>query len=365
ADPVLLEEAERLVAELLATPAKEREHLVLQDRRFHRLDLLDLILEMGEAAQARDLPKTTNLAALAVWVGSLVKPDAKGLRPRLLRAFCLDATSRRLAGKLPAADDALDNASWFLTGEPEDLGVYCRTLALLRWEQGRLHDAAALLRHGAQAYGEIKSRKEQGVCLILLGLVYLEAGSLERAPGPLFRGLVSLKGEPASRLSAQGSLSLALCLAMGGKEEEARVTRERAWQFYVLPEPFEQAEVSWLDGRVAACLGEAEDAVRRLDLARVQLLAARRVTDAALATLDLAAVYAETGRGTRIGALVKDLEISGAGLPESKVAAQTLRDFAKASPAREAARGKAALLAEYLRRTCRVQFPGRQTLPWV
>src|SRR5215210_6480526 len=77
ADPVLLEEAEGLMADLLDTPAKNREQLVLQDRRFHRLDLLDLILETGEAAQARDLPKTTKHAALAVWMGSLVKPDAK------------------------------------------------------------------------------------------------------------------------------------------------------------------------------------------------------------------------------------------------------------------------------------------------
>ncbi|MFL6197828.1 MAG: hypothetical protein ACJ76J_01510 [Thermoanaerobaculia bacterium] len=368
ADPVLRQETEALLTELLAIPAKEREQAILQDRRFHRLDLLDLVLEEGEAKQGRGPGQSTNLAALAVWLGGVVEPDARGLRPRLVRGFCLDATARRLAGKLGAADDALDNASFFLTGEPEDLGLYCRALGLLRWEQGRLHHAAALLRHGAQAWGEVRRRKEQGVCLILLGLVYLEAEQLAKAPGPLFRGLVSQRGQSPTRLSAQGSLSLALCLAMGGKEEEARKVRELAWQLHVMPKPSEQAEVTWLDGRIAAYLGEPGTAERLLDTARVQLLAARRVVDAGLASLDLAAVYAGAGQGARIGALAKDLEISGAGLPETKEVVQTLRDLGRAKPGRSIAteaREKAAVLAAYLRRTCRVRFPGRQTLPWV
>jgi tetratricopeptide (TPR) repeat protein len=363
ADPVLRREIETLLAELLAVPAKEREEAILQDRRFHRLDLLDLVLEEGEAKQGRGPGRTTNLAPLAVWLGSVVRPDARGLGPRLMRGFCLDATARRLAGKLGAADDALDSASYFLSGEPEDLGLYCRTLGLLRWEQGRLYDAAALLRQGAQAWGEARRRREQGACLILLGLVHLEAEQIAKAPGPLFRGLVSRKGQPPSRLSAQGSLSLALCLAMGGREEEARQVRELAWQLHVMPEPCEQAEVTWLEGRIAAHLGEAGEAERLLDTARAQLLAARRVIDAGLASLDLAAVYAQAGRGARIGSLVQDLEISGAGLPETKEVVHTLRDLTKAKPGRDIA--KAAALAAYLRRTCRVRFPGRQTLPWV
>lgn len=364
-DPARRQECRGLLAELLWLGAEERERAVLGDRRFQGPDLLDLVLDEGEADLGRNAGRAAALAALAVCLGSVLPSDGRGLRPRLVRGFCLDATAQRLAGKLGAADDALDNASYFVTGEPEDVGLYCRSLALLRWEQGRLQDAAALLRHGAHAWGEARRRREQGVCLTLLGLVHLEADQVSKVPGPLFRGIVSFRGQPPSRLSAQGSLSLALCLALGESNEEARHVRELAWQLHVLPEPAEQAEVTWLDGRIAARLGEAAAAERLLDTARVQLLAARRVVDAGLASLDLAAVYAESGRATRIGALAKDLELSGAGLPETRDVARTLRDFARARPVRGNAGEKAATLAAYLRRTCRVRFPGRQTLPWV
>jgi tetratricopeptide (TPR) repeat protein len=172
-------------------------------------------------------------------------------------------------------------------------------LALLRWEQGRLHDAAALLRYGAQAYGELKRRHDQGVCLVLVGLAYMEAGEIKRAPAPLLRGLMSLDDSEPSRLSACGWLSLALAFALLGWEENAREAREQAWLSKVAPEAAELAEVIWLDGRVAAALGETEEADRLLDSARVQLLASRRIPDAALASLDLAALYAETGRPRR------------------------------------------------------------------
>lgn len=173
-------EVAALVDELLGTP-DGRWSEVLKDPRYHRIDLLDRLMEDGRFSME-------SRAALAICLGAQVEPADPAISSRMMRAYCLEATSYRQAGRLRDAEQGLDNAACFLAAEPRDVGHYSRTVALLRWEQGRLYDAAAHLRYGAQAFGEIKLRVEQGVCLALLGLVYLEAGEMKRAAFPLFRG---------------------------------------------------------------------------------------------------------------------------------------------------------------------------------
>jgi hypothetical protein len=345
-----------LADELLGTPDGKWTE-VLKDPRFHRLDLMDRLMEDSRFSM-------DSRAALAIVVGGQVQPADPAIGSRMMRAYCLDATFHRQAGKLPAAEKALDNAACFLTGEPRDVGHYSRTLALLRWEQGRFHDAAAHLRYGAQAFGEIKLRVEQGVCLALAGLLYLEAGEMKRAPFPLFRGLQCLRNRRPSLLSTHGSLALALSLAQISWEDETRKTREQAWLSHVAPESGGQAEVSWLEGRTSMALGEHGEANRLLDAARVQLLAGHRYADAALASLDLAALYARTGRRREIGRLAEDLEQAGRQRPEALFGAENLREFEKAGPSARTAASMAAVLSTYLRRGFRLRFPGLQTLPW-
>lgn len=180
-------EAGKLLAELLRIPGSSRQ-TALQDPRFHRHDLLDLMLDRGEEAMTRDSGRATELALLAVWLGSAGDPVDAGLRPRMVRAYCLEANARRLGRDFDGADRALDDATFFLPGGSPERGPYCHALGLLRWEQGRVDEAAALLRHAARAHGEAGSRTEQGACMVLLGLLYVEMGEIEKAPGPLVRG---------------------------------------------------------------------------------------------------------------------------------------------------------------------------------
>jgi hypothetical protein len=357
--PPISEQIEALLAELLAIPQDQRAD-AMKDPRFRRMELLDRVLD--EAAAACDIVYSGYLAALAIWLGGMTEP--REAPPRLVRAFCLHANVQRLSGKLDAAEKSLGSAACFLSGKPEEVGLYSRILALLRWEQGRLQDAAALLRHGSHAFGELKRRTDQGVCLVLLGLVYVEAGEMKRATAPLLRGLTSPGGRPPSRLSVCGSLSLALAAALLGWKKEAREAREQAWLFHAPPEAAAQPEVSWLAGRVAGALNETREASRLLDAARVQLLSVGRIAEAALASLDLAGLYAESGRSKEIGRLAAELEEAGAQSPVSELAAGALRDYVESKPSVANAFEQAAVRAASLRRTVRLRFPGLQTLPW-
>lgn len=170
----------------------------LQEKRFHRMDLLELLLDEGEAAVGEDPEKGRVLAALAVCLGSLAGMDCRELRPRLVRAFCLEANAHRLEERLADAATALNSAQFFLPGSPRERALYYRELGLLRWEQGGLEEAAALLRHAAQAWAEEGHWREQGVCLVLLGLLHVETEDFSKAAGPLARGLSRVGGR-ASR----------------------------------------------------------------------------------------------------------------------------------------------------------------------
>jgi tetratricopeptide (TPR) repeat protein len=122
-----------------------------------------------------------------------------------------------------AAESAFNDASFFLSDDPPERGLYCRALALLRWDQGQLDEAAALLRYAACAYGEKEDKVEEGACLALLGLLYTEAEEFFPAVGPLLRAQLALApGQRHRRLLARSHLSLLLCLAEEGRQEEVR-----------------------------------------------------------------------------------------------------------------------------------------------
>ena len=67
------------------------------------------------------------------------------------------------------------------------------------------------------------------------------------------------------------------------------------------------ARVHWLEGRVLSGLGEREEALHVLESVRRQLLAEPSPAEAALASLDLVLVLAESGRADEIDGLAEAL----------------------------------------------------------
>lgn len=107
--PVVRKEAEWLFDGLMRLSSKKRIEAA-KDPRYHRADLLDLILEKSEAAQAENVSRADEMAWLAVSLATNIDADDVGLRKRLVRAFCLAGNARRMAGDRSAAESAFDNA---------------------------------------------------------------------------------------------------------------------------------------------------------------------------------------------------------------------------------------------------------------
>jgi len=363
-DPESRPEAEALFSELVQRASRQLE--VFQDEGFHDPVLLNLILEKGEeAAQKEDFRGAAELAWLAVDLASCITSEDFWVQVRLSRAFFLAGSARRLARDLKQAEAAFDSGSLYLTGSTLERGFYCRSLAMVRWDQHSLNEAAGLLRRGAEAFAESGRREEEGACLALLGLLAVEEGEFAKAFGPLLRGHLTLDPQARPWLTVRCSLSLALCFAAFDRNEEARWALEEAWNLYPLvKDDSELPVIQWLEGKVASWLGEFGEANTLLDSARKKFLAQQRLVEAGLASLDLAALFTQAQRPGEVRPLIADLRRQSQGKGAGPVAIELLQRFGHgdliAPP-----RACAALYGAHLLKMSRFRRLGAPPVPWV
>jgi len=328
--PELIEEGRRraeMVDQLFAELMQEspgRRLGMIQQARFRSLDLLERLLEESHAGQLADPTRAAELARLAARLAILFGEGDEEAAAALPRAFSLAANARRLAGRLKAADAMLAKAVPFLAGGIER-AFYCRTLALLRWEQGRTDEAGALLEHTARLYVTEGLDREAGACLLLLGLVLLEEAREGEALALLAHGWNEMDRDTRPLLALWGGLALAASLAQTGDEERARRVLKQSWQLFAeVSEPAEMLRVYAWEGRVLARLGDRGEALHVLESVRRQLLAEPSPAEAALVSLDLALVLAESCRAEEIEALAEELRSSFPEIPAMLRAAHHL-----------------------------------------
>lgn len=351
--------AETLFAELFRHPPERRSRVIQKSPRFREPALVELLLEKSREAQPAAPERADAYAILAAVLAlQLYEPGESSalLAIFLGRANCLAGNARRLLGDETEAELAFSNAVAFLgrSAASCDRAFYSRYLGLLRWSQGRIDEAAALLHHAARIFVENGAVHEEATAASLLGLLYAEERDHERAVPLLRKAHTSLEPEPRPWLALRARLALALGLAHLGQQGRARWILREAWQLYPqVHDPLELIRCHWLEGQLDAILGSTEDALALLDSARAYFVGERRLPEATLATLDLAAALAESGRRGSIAPLVAELAERFADVDGADVALRGLRGFdggvAEGRPTAESAAG----IASYLRRTLR------------
>ena len=185
-------EAEELFVDLASSEGAERA-AALADDRFHRTLVVEKLLEESGSALPEDPARAEDLAGLATAVAGHLADAIEAMEGRA-RAACRLANARRLASDLAGAERALSEAGL----NPGDVGVQaelCRTLALLRWEQGRYAEAAALLEGAAALRAEEEMLHEEGACRVLRALLLAEEGKAAEVVG-LLEGDLPLLADP-------------------------------------------------------------------------------------------------------------------------------------------------------------------------
>jgi tetratricopeptide (TPR) repeat protein len=309
------------------SPAETRQRVRDEPRRYARPAVAEILLEASARAQTVNPEDSCELAMLAVC--SLQPGGLEQARP-LLRAELLIANAARLAGRLGEAESVLDRAAPFLIA-PDLRGAFCRLRALVLWERGRLEEAHGLLRQAVNRFAEAGLAEEEGASQALLGLLLREMGEGERCFAAMARALTLPFAERRPWLGMRVALTVAwVCSACG--------TPANAWPVVVwadrlrplLKAPAEKTWAQWWHGRILDACGEAEPARRKLLAARAQWLEQRRLAEAALTTLDLAATVPATesvdARAAQLLPWIEEIEAAFAGEPGLELVRPTLHE---------------------------------------
>ncbi|MFP5289012.1 MAG: hypothetical protein ACLGI9_24960 [Thermoanaerobaculia bacterium] len=189
------------------------------------LRLAERLLEESGRTQPAEPEMSEELARLALLIATATEAPEEAARVEGVKAlgYCLLGNARRLQEDPREAEEAFRSAAFHLMQPPDsrERAFYCRMLALLRREQGRVEEAVGLLWRAAGIYSGAGDAAEEGACLAELGLLLLEEEEHDRAVPPLARASERLAGERQDGLLARVRRGLALCRrALAAAREE-------------------------------------------------------------------------------------------------------------------------------------------------
>jgi tetratricopeptide (TPR) repeat protein len=302
---------------------ERRLELVHAERPFLNWGLCELLCDLSREEAASDASRALELAELAVAIAKGIEDEKPAETNWLyeLRAYAWGhlGNARRTQGNLAAAEEAFEiSDQWWMAGE-EDAGDVLRYGAVLlhlkgslRLAQRRFPEALLLLDEAVALYlqgdSERGSAHLAGRVLIKKGYVLIESGQTESAIAAFqeAEGLVDAERDPRLLFSLRHNLVDALTKA--GRYEEGRAllppVQDLARRF---AGQLDQIRLRWVEGRIAAGLGETEAALVALSEVRRGFLDQGIGYDAALVSLELAALLLHLGRTAEVRELAAEM----------------------------------------------------------
>lgn len=277
-------------------------------------ELCEELLAQSAALRRDDPAGAVRAARAAVAVARQL--DARRYGPGLLtdlqaRAWAELGNAYRVHDQLQPAERAFARAARLAargTGAPALAARVAELTAALRAHQRRFAEAFADLAHAESLYRRGGDRTGTGRVLVSKGLYSSYDGDLDGALLALHDGLAQLDAEADSQLRLLALHNIALCRIEQGRFREARTAL-----FQLLPLYHRHAgrmdwvRRRWLEGRIAAGLGELDKAERELLAARGDFEQAGLAFAAAIVDLDLVAVWLRQGRTREIYSAVGGL----------------------------------------------------------
>lgn len=299
------EEAPARLAELLALPAHDRETAVVVDPRFQSYTLASYILERCEKAVFHDPVTARQLARLARAIAAQSDPRSCGGAAALadLEAYALamEGNTLRVRGELREALVAFMQAREVQEKGGADPDLAARidlAEASLRRDIRQFGTALTLLDRAAATFATLHDREQTARAMINRANVFLVQRDLDQVVSTLRKAL------PLAEDSWLGLVirhNLIMALADCGEAHEAADLYEQSRNLYLqFSDPLTTSRRLWTEGLIARELGDLETAHRLLSESTERLAKQGYGFDAALAGLDLVAVYAKQGNADEV-----------------------------------------------------------------
>lgn len=308
------EEAPLLLADLISHPQARRLTLVHNARSFQTWSLCELLIEASFDCRFDEIKAGVELAELAVAAAERLDPRIYGERHAKdlqLRAWTYLGNARRVASDLRGAGEAFDQALRCQeqgTGDPLDEALLSRFRAHLMRAWRRFAEAFALYDRAIALYRQCGAAELLARSLTDHGLARLYAGDPEQAIPPLDEALRLLEGGGDCRMLAAVRHNLALCLSDTGSHQQAlQLLRQARPVYRERGDRISLIRARWLEGRILKGLGQERHAEEALREARDAMVQEDIAYDAALASLDLAGIYAAQGRARELRELTAEM----------------------------------------------------------
>ncbi len=274
--------------------------------------LCESLMSRSQACRWQDPEQMVLLAERAAAVAESVDPMEYGLElvADLRARACAElANAHRVSDALDSAERVLrQSVEWSARGtqDPLLLARIMRLAAALRAAQRRFDEALPLLDAVYTIYERHGDRSNAGRALISKGLYVGYDNDAEGAVRLLETGLSMINPVTDPKLVLSAVHNLIGFLADSGRFDEARKILRFARPAYTADgDRLALVKMRWLEGRIAAGLGEIPVAeVLFLDV-RDELETAGLSYHMALASMDLAEVWLQAGRTAEVRGLVE------------------------------------------------------------
>ncbi|HEX4962462.1 MAG TPA: tetratricopeptide repeat protein [Thermoanaerobaculia bacterium] len=303
-----------LLAELMQVPA-ERQHLLIgNSQRFRKRILCDLLLEESHETGFQDPVRAVGLARLAVLLADRLSAEECGgeevhesLRAR---AWAHLGNAHRINSNLREAESALALAEGLLAAGRVSLFDRARVLSLvasLRRSQQRYAEALHLFGRVTAIYKKLGQWSLLGRTLLQKSLVCGEAGDGETEMSLLRRALDLIDPQTDPRLFLAARHNLIHALHESGRSREAFALLFHTRPLYLkMGDRMNLLKLRWLEGAVASGLQRLDQAEAAFREVREGYAGMGLDYDAALASLDLASLYATQARTTDLLRVVEE-----------------------------------------------------------
>lgn len=301
--PPLQERPEVLLEELEAQPFEDQLAAMKREVFSHPSFLLFLI-HRSHDLRYRDTERMLRLAQLACRGAEACRSERAGgswrladLRAHGWRQF---GNALRVRGKLQEAEEAFDKAQAYRdrgTGDPTLHAWLLEQMASLRIFQRRFPRAIELAESAGQIYRRLGDLDSLASTLVQKAIACVYDGDPERAIGILNQAIPLMDQEKDPYLLLAACQNLVICYLDLERPEQALALYLEARDLYKeFKDEMILLRMTWQEGRLLRDLGHLAGAEMALQQARDGFVARELGYEAAMVSLDLAAVYIQMGR---------------------------------------------------------------------
>ncbi len=353
-----------LFRELTAHPLEHQRLLVANSPRFRSWTLCDRILEAAREAGFEDPARALELAELGTEMAERLDPSIYGparMKDLAARAWAARGNAERIRSDFQAADKSFQKAEQLLkqgTGDPlEKAHIQLLKISLLGTQQ-RFREAFHLLDRVVAIGRKWGDFQLCGKALIARGLLCALANETESVHRFLTEGLQWVDPAVEPRLVVCARHNLIVHLVDSGRHAEAQHLLQETRPLYDrLGDRMNLLRLCWLEGKIALAQGHLGQAEALLQRVRRDLIEQEIGFDAALASLDLARIYARQGRSAEMRLLAEEMlqVFRSRQIPRETVTALII--FQKAAEMEGVTVGLVHELSEYLQRSRNTSGP--------